>query len=293
MRSGSNWSQALTSARRHMRRDRVNVAAGAFAYRWFLALFPIIVALLALAALVSLSRSGTATLIRGVAEALPAGAATVFNQAITAAASHRRGALSTVVVAGGVALWSATSAMSMLEEGLDMAYELPLDRSFVQKRIIAFPLLGAAFVLGGSASALTVFGSQLGAAIRRSTPIGGPEFAAGWTALRWVVALVLMMVLFSVVYYLAPNHARPRWRWVSPGALLGTSMWAVTSLGFSVYTSSFGSYDRTYGAFAGVAILIFWLYLTGLAILVGAEVNAAFEREAAAADPGAAAPTTA
>jgi membrane protein len=264
-----------------MRRDRVSLAAGAFAYRWFLALFPVVVALLALAALVSVSRSGAATLVRGVTEALPAGAASVFDQAITHADGNKKGALSTIVVAAAVALWSATSAMAMLEEALDMAYELPLDRSFVRKRIIALPLLGATLVLGGAASALVVFGPQLGRAIRQAAPVQGMVFADGWTALRWVVALALMAFLLSVLYNLAPNQARSCWQWVSPGALLGTSIWAVTSLGFSLYTSSFGSYDRTYGAFAGVAILIFWLYLTGLAILLGGELNAAFEREGA------------
>jgi membrane protein len=102
-------------------------------------------------------------------------------------------------------------------------------------------------------------------------------FAAIWTALRWLIALGLMNLLFSLLYYVAPNRPRPRWRWTSTGAVLATVVWALVSLGFSFYTSSFGSYAKTYGAFAGVAILIFWLYLTGLAILIGGEVNAAIE----------------
>jgi membrane protein len=89
----------------------------------------------------------------------------------------------------------------------------------------------------------------------------------------------------SLLYYLAPNRPRARWRWASPGALFATVLWAVVSLGFSLYTSSFDSYGRTYGAFASVAILIFWLYLTGLAIVVGAEVDAAIERLTLHADP--------
>jgi membrane protein len=103
-----------------------------------------------------------------------------------------------------------------------------------------------------------------------------------------------MNLLFSLLYYLAPNRQRSNWQWTSPGAIFATVLWAVVSLGFSFYTSSFGSYGATYGAFAGVAILIFWLYLTGLAILIGGEVNAAFERaapvivppEGAAPEPG-------
>ena len=93
-----------------------------------------------------------------------------------------------------------------------------------------------------------------------------------------MIALALMNLLFSLLYYAAPNRSRSRWRWTSSGAVLATSLWAVVSLGFSIYTSSFGTYAKTYGAFAGVVILIFWLFLTGLAILVGGEVNAAVER---------------
>jgi membrane protein len=93
-----------------------------------------------------------------------------------------------------------------------------------------------------------------------------------------VVALALIMLLFSVLYSFAINRPRLHWRWVSPGSIIGTTIWAIISVAFSFYTSSFGSYTKTYGALAGVAILIFWLYLTGFAILVGGEMNAAFER---------------
>jgi len=107
---------------------------------------------------------------------------------------------------------------------------------------------------------------------------------------RFVIALALMNFLMTLLYYLAPNRPRGRWRWMSPGALIATTLWAIVSFGFSIYTSNFGSYGRTYGAFAGVAILIFWLYLTGLAILIGGEVDAAVERLAAPAEPPAATP---
>jgi membrane protein len=113
-------------------------------------------------------------------------------------------------------------------------------------------------------------------------PVGGGVFAVGWTALRWVIALGLINVLLSLVYSLAPHRARPRWRWTSTGTVVATALWALVSLGFSLYTSTVGSYGRTYGVFAGVAILIFWLYLTGVAILLGGEIDAAIERRGVA-----------
>ena len=272
------WTADVRSAMAHMKMNRVNIAAGAFAYRWFLAIFPIIIALLGIATLITVSRSVVLNLLHGVTKSLPSGAAQVFTGAISHATQRSSADLITTIFACVVALWSATSGMVIVEEGLDMAYDLPRDRSFLAKRLVALPLLLGAIVLGSAASALIIFGPQLGNVIKHAAPIGGSAFSAVWTVLRFLIALGLMNLLMSFLYFVAPNRVRARWRWFSPGALIATILWAIVSWGFSFYTSSFGSYGNTYGAFAGVAILIFWLYLTGLAILVGGELNAALER---------------
>ncbi|HEY5265350.1 MAG TPA: YihY/virulence factor BrkB family protein [Acidimicrobiales bacterium] len=272
------WNEVFHSTMATTKSNRVNMAAGAFAYRWFLAIFPIIIALLGIATLITVPSHLVISLINGVTKSLPSGAAVVFTGAITHATNHARADLWTTIAASVLALWSATSGMVIVEEGLDMAFGLSLDRSFLLKRAVAMPLLLGATVLGGAASALVIFGPQLGSLIRDTAPIGGAAFSAVWTVLRWVIALTLMNLLMSLLYYVAPNRPRARWRWTSPGALFATIVWALVSLAFSFYTSSFNSYGRTYGAFAGVAILIFWLYLTGLAILIGGEVDAAVQR---------------
>ena len=264
----------------------MNVAAGAFAYRWFLSIFPMIIALLGIASLVTLPRSLVVGLIHGVSEALPSSAAHVFTSAISHSTRRTGEDLVATVLALIVALWSALSGMVIVEEALDMAYGLVADRSFVAKRLVALQLLAGGIVLGGSASALTVFGAPLGRQIRGAVPISGDLFPALWSVLRWVIALALINLLFSLFYFLAPNHPRPKWHWSSAGAVVATLIWAIVSFGFSLYTTEFPTYDRTYGAFAGVAILIFWLYLTGVAICAGGEVNAALERLAVAEQSG-------
>ncbi|MGA7833841.1 MAG: YihY/virulence factor BrkB family protein [Acidimicrobiales bacterium] len=274
---GPGAREVLRSALRHMSVDRVTVAAGAFAYRWFLSIFPTIIALLGVASLVAMPQSFAVSLIHGVERALPSGAAQVFTKAIRQATLRTSRNLAATVVASLVALWSAVSGMVIVEQGLGMAYGVARDRTFFGKRRMGFALLVGGIVLGGGASALVVFGSSIGESIRHA-PVSGLAFEAVWSVIRWVVALVLINLLFTMLYYFAPNRKAPRWRWTSVGAVVATVLWAIVSFGFSFYTSDFSSYNNTYGAFAGVAILVFWLYLTGLAILVGGEINAARER---------------
>jgi membrane protein len=172
------------------------------------------------------------------------------------------------------ALWSASSGMKALITGVNLAYDETESRKFVKLRGLAIVLTLGAMVL---------------LAVAGATIAGFPPIADNLpTVVQWVVSILRFVVLaallvggLAVLYRYAPDRDEPKWTWVSWGSGIATLLWILASIGFSIYVNSFGNYNKTYGALAGVIILMFWLYLTALIVLVGAELNTEMELQTA------------
>jgi membrane protein len=278
----SGWRTVLQRTLRGIVQDRITITAAGVALYWFLSVFPLLFAAIGLLDVTDASPATVDAINGAVAKALPGDAALILTQAVSSAQSRAAtGGLTALVVGIVLAVWSSSSGMAATQVGLDVAYNVPEDRTFLKKRLMGVVLIVAAFVLGGIGVTCLVFGEPVSGFVRDHLPLGR-YFGWVWGVARWAITLIAVTLLFAVFYSIGPNRKPPSWKWITPGGLLATALWFVASLGFSLYVTGFGgTYARTYGALAGVVVLILWLYLSALAILVGAELNGELERERA------------
>lgn len=276
-----DWKASVKRAIEEFKEDRGTLTAAGMAFYWFLSVFPLLAAGAGMLGLFNVSGDRIERITKSITDTLPGKAGDLLVDAVTKAAGASDGAVLAVFLGLALALWSASAGCVGMQLGLDVAYDVSDNRTFIRKRLVAFELMLAMVVLGGAATALIVFGAPLGDALRDNLPFGS-AFVVLWTVLRWVGGLVALTGLFATIYFLAPNRDTPRWVWVSPGGILAAAIWLVASLGFSLYVSRFGNYDETYGPLAGVVVLLLWLYLTALAVVLGGELNAELERQSAA-----------
>jgi membrane protein len=196
--------------------------------------------------------------------------------------SQRGGLLSFGILA---ALWTSSSAITAIVDGLNRAYDVEEGRPYWKVRLIAiFLTVGISLFIIFSLVLLT-FGPQIGGWIADQVGLGR-VFQIAWNLLRWPVIVGLIVLAMALVYYIAPD-VEQRWQWITPGSLVAVIGWLLASLGFSFYVNNFGSYNATYGSIGAVIVLLTWMYVSGLFVLVGGEINAEIEHAASSGkDPG-------
>lgn len=175
-----------------------------------------------------------------------------------------------------IALWAASSGMAAIMSALNSAYEVEETRPWWKARLIAILLTLALIALIGGALILVTFGAQIAGAIAANFGLGS-AFTTAWQILQWPVLIGFVLLAFNLLYLYAPNIKHWEFHWLMPGTVVGVALWLLASFGFSIYVSNFATYSSTYGSLGTVVILLLWFYVTGIAILVGAQVNSEIE----------------
>jgi membrane protein len=203
----------------------------------------------------------------------PADLKAVFDSTIDSAINKASGGAVSIGAAVTliVALWSASNAVTSLIKGLNRTYDVDEERGFVKKKAMSLGLTILFLILFNAAFVLFVFGRQIGVWIADKIGLGS-VFSALWNIGRWPIAIVLIMLFLSLLFYFGPNIDQD-WRWVSPGSIFATLLWVIVVVGFKFYlaVSNPGS---AYGIFGALVVLLFFLYVTGLIFLLGSELNA-------------------
>lgn len=270
------WWQITRRAVKESSDDNVPMLAGGVAFFAFLAVFPALIAAITIYGLIA-DPGQVAEQVQQLAAALPQDAQPIIVDQLQAVVSSSTGALGFgLVVSLLAALWSASSGTSNLMKAVNLAYDERETRGFFKTRGIALLLtLGAiVFVL------VTLTLVAVVPPVLEALQLGliGTVIAQ---IVRWALLILLVIGALAVVYRLAPDRDAPKIRWVSIGSVVAAALWILGSLGFSLYVNNFGSYNKTYGALAGVVVLLLWLYLTSYIVLLGAEINAESERQTA------------
>jgi membrane protein len=261
------------------RADRIAMIARALAFSLFLAIPAIFLVLLGVFSLVA-DEKDIAELMDRAGRVMPQEAVTLLEESLDRTARASGGGLLLTVFGFGLALWTTTSAAATLMEALTQVYDRADDRSFVRKRLVGLAIVltltaAAALVLG-----LLVLGPHLEGWIGGAADAPRLTAWVWWTA-QWPILVGGLLFAFALVLYLAPDIEQPRWQLVAPGAATALVIWLAASAAFAIYAANFGSYNKTWGTLSAVIVTLLWLWITSLALLFGAEVNAEAQRLAA------------
>jgi membrane protein len=268
------WMDIAKRTAKEVKQDQVPLLSAGVAFYTLLSLFSAIIAGVSIYGLVA-DPTTVRNQLAKLTQMLSPETATLVGAQLKQVTSGAGGPLGLATVLGILtALWSASAGMKALITGVNMAYDETETRKFLKLRGLALLLtLGAMVLLGIALLLIVAF-----PAVTNDWPT-----ALRWTAsiLRWLLLAALLIAGLAVLYRYAPDRDEPRWSWVSWGSGIATLLWVLASIGFSLYVTFFGNYNKTYGALAGVIILMFWLFLTAFVVLVGAELNTEMELQTA------------
>ncbi|MFE5536931.1 YihY/virulence factor BrkB family protein [Streptomyces sp. NPDC056485] len=275
---GKSWSAVLKRTLREFRDDELADRAAALTYYGVLSLFP---ALLVLVSLLGVAGESATRSVLDNLQRLAPGAARDFVSGAVRGLHGGTGTGSVLAVVGLIAaVWSASGYIAAFIRSSNAVYDMPEGRPVWKVLPLRLALTTGLMVMATASALIVVFTGGL--ARRAGDALGlGETAVTAWSIAKWPVLVLLGTTMIAVLYWAAPNAKGRGFRWVTPGGFLALVIWTAASAGFALYVANFGSYNRTYGALAGVIVFLVWLWITNLALLLGLEFDAEMSRERA------------
>lgn len=270
----TSWLQTARAVARRIVDDQIPWRAAQMSFYFFLSVFPMLLILMAGLSLVLDSQSLVrATLLERLASVAPSSIVRLFTRLLDHLAGHSRAPLTWGIV---VALWASSTGMVATIRGLNQAYAVAEERTWWKRRLVGFALTLVMMVLMAAALLLVAYGIPMADAVAQRMGLGA-AFVLTWQIVQWPFIFGFVLLALDLLYHFAPHRRHQRWHWMRAGTLLAIGLWLAASLGLKVYAANFAQYNVAYGSVGAVIMLLLWFYLTSIAILVGAEVNAQLE----------------
>lgn len=275
---GLTWRRLLPRVWRRFWADRIPDQAAKLSFYLFLSLFPMLIFLVAVFGLVVQRASVLAALQQYLGAVAPPSASVVIDRVLQETIQASSGlTLSLALVA---AIWTAAQGMVAVLDGLHVAFHVRRVPPWWKTVPIAMVLTVTVLTLTAVTLLLVMFGDRMSGMVARASD-SGRSVASVWHLLRWPVMVGFPLLSFDLLYLYGSHLARRRWHWLTPGAIVAVVLWLGASFGFKLYVDVLGTFALTYGSIGAVIILLSWLYLSGTALLIGAEVNATIEETGA------------
>jgi membrane protein len=271
-----SWVYVGRKVMREFSDDQCTDLAAALTYYSVLAIFPAMLALLSILGLFNQADEAVDT-VESVLEPLVAQDTMDTIMPVIEGLSTSSSAGLTFVLGLAGALWSASGYVGAFGRAMNRVYEIDEGRPFWKLRPLMLGITIVAVLLCALILVMLVVSGPLAQSIGDAVGLGSAAQTA-WQWAKWPVLLILVMLAVAILYYATPNVRQPKFRWISVGAACAIVIWILASVGFAFYVSNFGSYNKTYGSLAGVIVALLWLWITNLALLLGAEIDSELER---------------
>jgi len=276
---GQTPLQLIKGVWREYNEDDVGSHAAQLAYYFMMAIFPAMILLLTIIGFIADGNPGfQQQLFTYLARVMPGSASELVGKTIQEVTQSAGGFKLTFGLL--FTLWSAAGGVTAIMQSLNVAYDVEERRPIWKRYGIAIALTIALSVLAIVALAVVLFGGSFAGFMGSHLHLGS-ALVATWNIVQWPVAFALMALAFAIIYYFAPDVDQQHWYWITPGSVIGVMIWLLASILFRVYLHFFNSYAKTYGSLGAAIILMLWLYVTGMSIMLGGEVNAEIEHAAA------------